>query len=596
MQVNIRAVVDDLRNINIKNVVFEAIMNAIEAKATKIDIKAHSSSLVEENQKPYIDKMEVIDNGEGFTEENLKSFEEYRSEHKKSLGCKGIGRFIYLKIFKNIKIQSQNVEIDFNIKGVNSKQIDAHHQLTNICFINPIQNCYINFDTITQDIREHFLAYFKLQKEEIQIDIYENENLKSSIKSTDIPHFETKDFEIKNYPFTISYIFGNRELKNEGFYAANKRVVIKNSELEQDRKYDLPKEKDIGIFYILESKYFDENVNSERNELQIYPKQKGSFEFQDLNWSEIYEELEKQLSKIYREHNFDIDSTIETNRKQSAIDLPYLGAYFADRNELNIKDMKDKAQQEFNNDKDFLRQKDKSSPQYETKLSKVTQAELAEYIFDRDKLIQKLKQSIEKGDIEEKVHNLFMTKRTSDDTQDYKSNNIWLFDDRFMSYDKVFSDMQIKDIFPKLHENILERPDILSIISNTYEKEKITDILLIEFKRPEANKDYFSKANQQLLSYASFINESFSQNFLRIWAYGFLKFDDEVLRAIRNDDFNQIYAGSKFPIFYKYNKTNNVIINFMDYNALICDAENRNKLFLDILRGKYLNKDTNFHK
>ncbi len=24
----------------------------------------------------------------------------------------------------------------------------------------------------------------------------------------------------------------------------------------------------------------------------------------------------------------------------------------------------------------------------------------------------------------------------------------------------------------------------------------------------------------------------------------------------------------------------------MDYNALICDAENRNKLFLDILRGK----------
>ena len=29
----------------------------------------------------------------------------------------------------------------------------------------------------------------------------------------------------------------------------------------------------------------------------------------------------------------------------------------------------------------------------------------------------------------------------------------------------------------------------------------------------------------------------------------------------------------------------------MDYNALICDAENRNKLFLDILRGKYINKN-----
>ena len=211
MQVNIKAVVDNFKNINIKNVIFEAIMNAIDAKTTKIDIKVHTSSLDEGNQKPYIDKMEVIDNGEGFIQESIKSFEEYRSEYKKSLGCKGIGRFIYLKIFETIRIQSQNVEIDFSIKGVNSKQIDEHHQLTNICFANPKQNSYIDFDTIAQDIREHFLAYFKLQKEEIQIDVYEN--LKGSIKSTDIPQFETKVFEIKNYSFTISYIFGNHEIK-----------------------------------------------------------------------------------------------------------------------------------------------------------------------------------------------------------------------------------------------------------------------------------------------------------------------------------------------------------------------------------------------
>lgn len=33
MQVNIQAVVDDLKNINIKNVIFEALANAIQAKA-----------------------------------------------------------------------------------------------------------------------------------------------------------------------------------------------------------------------------------------------------------------------------------------------------------------------------------------------------------------------------------------------------------------------------------------------------------------------------------------------------------------------------------------------------------------------------------
>ena len=110
--------------------------------------------------------------------------------------------------------------------------------------------------------------------------------------------------------------------------------------------------------------------------------------------------------------------------------------------------------------------------------------------------------------------------------------------------------------------------------------------MLIEFKRPEPNKEYFSRANQQLLDYASYINESLSQEKLRIWAYGFLEIDDNIQRTIRNQDFNEIYTGSRFPIFYKYNARNNVIVNFMDYNALICDAENRNKLFLDILRGK----------
>lgn len=590
MQVNIRAIVDDFKNIYPKNVIFEAVMNAIEAGATKIDIKIYTRNLDKENQKPYIDKMTITDNGVGFTKENIQSFEEYRSAHKQNLGCKGIGRFIYLKIFNHIKIESQNIEIDFTTKGVNAKNVDSRHDLTTIYFLNPLQNSHINFDTIAKDIKEHFLAYFKLENKEIQIDIYENDNFKKSIKSTDIPHFEIKDFKIKDYAFSILYLFGNDEFKNEGFYVANKRVVIKNSEQEQDRKYDLPKDKDIRIFYILKSSYFDKNVNDERNELRIYPKQKNTMQFEDLNWDEIYSELENQLSTICKEHNFDIDEAIHANRKQSAIDMPYLSAYFADRNELNIKDMQDKAQQEFNDDKEFLRNSDnKSNKNYEIKLSKVTQAELAEYIFDRDKVIQTLKKSVENGDIEDKIHNLFMQKRTSNETQNYKSNNIWLFDDRFMSYDKIFSDTQIKDIFPQLHKN-MERPDILSIISNTYEKEKITDILLIEFKKPEPNKDYFSKANRQLLDYASYINESFSQTRLRIWAYGFLEIDDNIQRTIRNHDFNEIYTSAKFPIFYQYNKTNNVIVNFMDYNALICDAENRNKLFLDILRGKYINK------
>ncbi|MCX2717708.1 ATP-binding protein [Helicobacter sp. MIT 21-1697] len=588
INVNIPEVVEQLKNVKVENIIFESMMNAIQANATLIELKIIASSLDDKNKTPYIDKIEVIDNGDGFNEENLKSFGEYRSGYKKSLGCKGVGRFMYLKLFKNVKIISKNKEFDFTYNGMTEPKEQVSYDKTKVILSNPKNNFSVDFSKIKKQIKEHFLAYFKTESKDIQIDIYRNNECVDNVKSNEIPDFKKKEFKIKNYSFSISYLFGENDFKNEGFYVANNRVVIKNSDLEQESKYNLPKEKDLRIFYLLESNYFDKNVNDERNELQIYPKRKNSLEFEDLSWNDIYDELENQLKAIYREHNFDVENTIKENRKKSIKELPYLGVYFENRNELNVNDMLENAKKEFNEDKDFLRDdSNKAKRNYESKLTKVTQAELAEYVFDRNKLIQQLKNSVDKGDIEAEIHNLFMPKKTFDDKQDYRSNNVWLFDDRFMCYDKIFSDIQIKNIFPELHKNI-ERPDLLSIISNTYEKDKITDILLIEFKKPEAKKEYFAIAHQQILGYAAMINEVYFQKKVRIWAYGFLKFSDEVLKSLINDDYNQIYTNTDFPICYKYNQANNIIIHFMDYNSLICDAENRNQLFLDILRGKYL--------
>lgn len=75
MQVNIQAVVDDLKNVSVKNVIFEALANAIQAKATEINVKIYTNDLIKDNQTQYIEKMAIIDNGEGFIEANLKSFE-----------------------------------------------------------------------------------------------------------------------------------------------------------------------------------------------------------------------------------------------------------------------------------------------------------------------------------------------------------------------------------------------------------------------------------------------------------------------------------------------------------------------------------------
>ena len=595
MLVNIERVVDNLKNIKLNNIFFEAITNSIQAKATKIEIKIYSRNLYEDREKipPYVDKIEIIDNGDGFNEENLKSFKEYGSKHKISLGCKGVGRFVYLKLFKHIDIKSKNIEFSFNVNGV-EKERKASNSETKILFLKPKDDISIDFKDLEQSIREHFLAYFlihhKNTMQPIEINIYNNDELKCNILSNQTPTFKEKQFNIGKYSFTLTYAYGNKELDNEGYYVADRRVVSKNSDLENEKKYNLFKDNELKIYFILEGEYFNENVSNERNELLIYPKQKSALQFQDLCWEDIHNELDIQLKEIYKENGFDIDKTIKKNRKEAIKNFPYLGAYFDNSNELNIEQMQKNAKKEFENDKIFLRnENNKNDKDYEVKLSKVTQAELAEYVFDRNKLIQQLRESVKKGDIEAKIHNLFMSKKTLDDKQNYKTNNVWLFDDRFMSYDKIFSDIQIKDIFPKLHQNIEKRPDVLSIISNSYKKEKITDILLIEFKRPD-NKITPAGAEEQLLEYGRYINSQVSEK-IRIWAYAFLKFNDDVINRLQDKSYNRIFTSDKYPLYYKYHESNNMIINFLDYNSLICDAENRNKLFLDILQGEYLDNE-----
>jgi len=237
-------------------------------------------------------------------------------------------------------------------------------------------------------------------------------------------------------------------------------------------------------------------------------------------------------------------------------------------------------------DKKLLREQNKKIDNYQQLLSIVTQSELAEYIFDRQRTIERLKKLTDDNAREKEIHNLFMKKYTEDNEQDYRTNNLWLFDDRFMTYDKVFSEAQVKDIFPELGSNV-DRLDIISIVSNTYQKELITDIVIIELKRPDENITP-EGAEAQLLKYARYINQSNLKSKIRIWTYAFLKFNQEIDDDLDDKDYNKIPTQWEHPIYYKYHEKRNTIINFMDYRALAYDADIRNKTFMKILNGKIL--------
>ena len=65
-----------------------------------------NSDLKEIKLKGEIISIDVVDNGVGFNRENRESFDTFRSSFKYEKRRKGIGRFMYLKYFDRVQVES----------------------------------------------------------------------------------------------------------------------------------------------------------------------------------------------------------------------------------------------------------------------------------------------------------------------------------------------------------------------------------------------------------------------------------------------------------------------------------------------------------
>lgn len=113
-KINIEGIV---RDINVSTTyltpLVEAICNSTDAigysEGGKIDvILKREATLPDVGSKSIanIIAVDVVDNGIGFTTENRESFDTYKSGLKASQGGKGFGRFMYLKYFNDVTIES----------------------------------------------------------------------------------------------------------------------------------------------------------------------------------------------------------------------------------------------------------------------------------------------------------------------------------------------------------------------------------------------------------------------------------------------------------------------------------------------------------
>lgn len=116
-KINIDRIVRDIKTRSTSlTPIIEAVCNSMDAISSertdgKIDIvvkRDGQQNLGMEGTQVMADviAVDIIDNGEGFTDSNRESFDTFRSGLKINKGGKGFGRFMYLKYFNHVSVES----------------------------------------------------------------------------------------------------------------------------------------------------------------------------------------------------------------------------------------------------------------------------------------------------------------------------------------------------------------------------------------------------------------------------------------------------------------------------------------------------------
>ena len=634
MQVNLSAAVKSLKPVKFLQPLIEAVCNSLEANATEITVTLLPSivpalQLKGENgttEKEVVKKIDgfiIEDNGDGFTEENLKSFDTYLSSYKKNIGCKGVGRLTWLKVFQNISIESFTKDKklsfvfkpDFKVEDIKKDEKDgALATGTKITFSSVTDDYYTkkidkrsNADVanVAEVLRAEILSklfFMKKEGKNFLIKIQEGDNIRV-LSPLSVPDFEEKKFKIVSKTqkfdadFDLYYSF-NPATKGEfkGYLCADNRAV-KNFGF----AVRIPANEEVFMF--LTSPYLDKHCNPERNEFDFSKEE-------DLNspitLDAICSSVKGEATPIIFQKYPVLEQTEKDVVGKCLEEYPYLSKYineqentFVPANEIiknaekAFKDDKKSAKDRFS---EILKKADIDDTEYNKVVSEITDLsarELAEYFAFRQQIIQGLKDCVaDENKLEKHMHTLFMPMRetiskNNDESVPY-SHNLWILDDKFMSCFYIASDKTIKEICEKSQkENVFrpkDRPDLTLFFSHDDLNQK--DAVVVEFKGNYADDSEKAKAIWEITENLGIVRENFNE-IDTIWGYAITKIDEKLAYRLKTSDFRCLFSTEgAYKIFYRYFNEINAHVYFIDSGAVALEAEKRNKLFLDIMRGK----------
>lgn len=638
VKANIKDIVANLgKDVKFLQPLFEAIINSLEANAKKIRVTIQQDPTIFDDFSS-IHSFSIEDDGEGFTQKNIEAFSTLWTDNKRQIGCKGSGRFTWLSVFNIIQVDSfladQNkhihINFDLNFDGqIITDNVEVEKNKTIITFSNVTDKFYHRnidgkikdkrYSSDPQKIKQEILNYlliklFLLKKQDVDFEISilceksAKENpIEVKINPSDIPNLDYENFSIRSkvndedFLFQLYYLFKTDGANTKRLYfCSNSRATKEYDSDSLGFSSHLPN-KDSFIMMLC-SEYFNNKDNDSRNDFTELSFLKYATDEIPLLTNDILSETRPVMQRIIRNKYPEIER-INVEEENAAIEKnPHLIKYIKENKEIvkSKESLTIAAQKKFNDEKIKVRNKieqvlsnnNVSASEFEKTINEITDIayyELGEYIVYRDTIIKALAKTMNTEAREKVFHDMFMPMKTSnsnDSINDRLLSNLWLLDDKYMTYLYASSDKSYKRIVKDLNLELVEsltRPDMCVFLSSN-DDTKSKDALIIEFKSAKADLDEKRKALSELPDNVMTLRNDVT-NIKTVWSYGITEIDESFEKSLLGQDYEPLFSNGESKIYYKYLKNANTHVYFIDYQSIIDDALSRNSTFIEILKG-----------
>jgi len=618
--------------------VYEAVSNAIHAindrfgeenAAEKGEVEVDISV----DDELAIDTITISDNGIGFTDENLESFETSDSRFKYQRGGKGVGRFIWIKMFESIKVDSvmgkgrgrQRVRFTFapeKAKSIAYKRVtpaagEAIGTTITLSDMRPEQRGRIKPSSYLKDLALHFFPqYISGTLPEVTLTYRgESSSLNEFIaEQVDEPEERVLQVDFGEGPVEVrvNHLFVDASistgLRNSYLLTAHGRLVGEPVSIE--RKYAL-KELPDGKAYVavVSSPFLDERVDQERLDFKLTADQRETL--QDAILSATEEFLQAHIAKMRSRQRKTVEGLIaEHPQLQTQFDdideyVAQLGPGMDDeqiaqnlfvllyRDERDLKKRIETLDQLASLGDDNRR----SAEEVLGEISNQAKHRLAELVVKRHQLLQLANILLKVKDDDQRtyhyervIHELICPMREMYSSGDYEDHNLWMLDDTLAAYQLFASDKPISSLTDD--SSSTKEPDIIFFNPLGFRREGTNDpVVIVEFKRPGDVLPSKDPVNQVL----DYIEELQDSRVRDVDGGVVADIDDKTpfeviivseLTGQTRKLFQKSLAQHSMPDgegYYGWSSPHNAHIRVISFKKMLRDAEARNQAFFNQL-------------